>query len=75
MVLYPNKLPESERVCSGICTHDRQGNRIETVEFSLSQGKVIQSRGVCNSNTEYHDRIVKLVNDNAHRFLEARASA
>ena len=21
MVLYPNKLPESERVCSGICTH------------------------------------------------------
>ena len=20
MVLYPNKLPESERVCSGICT-------------------------------------------------------
>ena len=22
MVLYPNKLPESERVCSGICTRD-----------------------------------------------------
>ena len=22
MVLYPNKLPESERVCSGICTAD-----------------------------------------------------
>ena len=21
MVLYPNKLPESERVCSGICRH------------------------------------------------------
>lgn len=21
MVLYPNKLPESERVCSGICSH------------------------------------------------------
>lgn len=58
-----------------LSAHDRQGNRIETVEFSLSQGKVIQSRGVCNSNTEYHDRIVKLVNDNAHRFLEARASA
>ena len=55
--------------------HDLQGNCIETVEFSLSQGKVIQSRGVCNSNTEYHDRIIKLVNDNAHRFLEARATA
>ena len=24
MVLYPNKLPESERVCSGICS---KGNR------------------------------------------------
>lgn len=23
MVLYPNKLPESERVCSGICNWDR----------------------------------------------------
>ena len=22
MVLYPNKLPESERVCSGICRHN-----------------------------------------------------
>lgn len=27
MVLYPNKLPESERVCSGIC--------------SLAEGKVL----------------------------------
>ena len=58
-----------------LSAHDRQGNRIETVEFSLKEGKVIQSRGVCNSNTEYHDRIVKLVNDNAHRFLEARKTA
>ena len=24
MVLYPNKLPESERVCSGICTQPVQ---------------------------------------------------
>lgn len=23
MVLYPNKLPESERVCSGICTNNK----------------------------------------------------
>ena len=23
MVLYPNKLPESERVCSGICNLDK----------------------------------------------------
>ena len=24
MVLYPNKLPESERVCSGICTYSQK---------------------------------------------------
>ena len=24
MVLYPNKLPESERVCSGICTLEKK---------------------------------------------------
>ena len=58
-----------------LSAHDRQGNRIETVEFSLSQGKVIQSRGLCNSNTEYHDRIIGLVNANAYRFLEARTPA
>ncbi|CDN30746.1 hypothetical protein BN938_0641 [Mucinivorans hirudinis] len=37
------------------------GNRIETVEISLETLKVVQSRGVCNQNTEYHDRIIKLV--------------
>ena len=58
-----------------LSAHDRQGNRIETVEFSLSQGKVVQSRGLCNSNTKYHDRIVGLVNANAYRFLEARTPA
>ena len=37
MVLYPNKLPESERVCSGICT-------LETVasDLYISQYKVIE---------------------------------
>ena len=24
MVLYPNKLPESERVCSGICIREKK---------------------------------------------------
>ncbi len=40
------------------------GKRIETVEISISKLQVIQSRGVCNQNTEYHDKIVKLVNKN-----------
>lgn len=40
------------------------GKHIETVEVSLSKLRVIQSRGVCNKQTEYHDKIVRLVNDN-----------
>lgn len=40
------------------------GKRIETVEFSLSKLMVIQSRGVCNKNTDYHDQIIELVNKN-----------
>lgn len=41
------------------------GKRIETVEVSLKTLQVVQSRGVCNSNTEYHDRIITLVENNA----------
>lgn len=58
-----------------LSAHDKSGNRIETVEFSLTENKVVQSRGHCNTNTEYHDRIISLVNANAHRFIEARAKA
>lgn len=58
-----------------LSAHDKDGNRIETIEFSLTENKVVQSRGVCNQNTDYHDRIVNLVNANAHRFIEARATA
>ena len=43
------------------------GNRhIETIEVSLKTFEVVQSRGVCNSNTEYHDRIIALVNSNVN---------
>jgi hypothetical protein len=40
------------------------GQRLETVEFSLSKMQVVQSRGLCNQNTEYHDRIIGLVKKN-----------
>ena len=58
-----------------LSAHDKEGNRIETIEFSLTENKVVQSRGICNKNSEYHDRIVNLVNANAHRFIMARATA
>lgn len=38
--------------------------RVETVEFSLKTFKVLQSRGVCNQNTQWHERIMSLVNNN-----------
>lgn len=50
------------------------GKRVETIEVSLSQLRVIQSRGVCNKNTEYHDRIVNLVNQNIP-LIEERLAA
>ena len=51
------------------------GKRIETVEVSLSQMKVVQCRGVCNSNTKYHDRIIKLVEDNAEQIRQRMSAA
>ena len=41
-----------------------EGKRIETIEVSLKTLKVVQSRGVCNKNTEYHEQIINLVNQN-----------
>lgn len=40
------------------------GKRIETIEVSISQLKVIQSRGVCNKNTKHHNKIIQLVEQN-----------
>lgn len=42
-------------------TDDR---RLETIELSLSELKILQSRGLCNQNTEYHKRIIDLVKKN-----------
>lgn len=43
------------------CMGDR---KLETIELSLSKLRVLQCRGVCNQNTEYHDRILNLVGKN-----------
>ena len=48
-----------------------EGRRIETIEVSLQTLKVVQSRGVCNKNTEYHEQIVDLVNANS-RLIRQR---
>lgn len=50
------------------------GIRIETIEVSLDTLKVVQSRGVCNKQTPYHKRIIRLVNKNA-KLIRQRISA
>ena len=47
-----------------------RGKRIETVEVSLKQLKVVQCRGLQNKNTKYHDRIISLMNKNMHLIKE-----
>ncbi|MDL2212689.1 PcfJ domain-containing protein [Bacteroides sp. OttesenSCG-928-D19] len=50
------------------------GKRIETVEVSISKLKVIQCRGLCNKNTEHHNQILSLVNNNMP-LIEQRLAA
>lgn len=40
------------------------GERKETIEVNLKTFKVVQSRAVCNKNSEYHSRIIELMNRN-----------
>lgn len=50
---------------------DMNGNRIETIELNLKTFKVVQSRGVCNSNTPMHDEIINLINNNINLIKQA----
>ena len=72
---------ESQHICLFSAAYDQRedslifsaridGRIIETIEVDLKTLKVVQSRGVCNQNTEYHDRIVKLINANTHLIKE-----
>ena len=40
------------------------GKRVETIEVNLKDYRLVQSRGLQNGYTEYHDRIVKLMKKN-----------
>lgn len=46
------------------------GERIETVELSLETFKVLQSRGICNANSPYHEAIINLVQKNVGLVME-----
>ena len=40
------------------------GKPIETIELSLETMEILQCRGLMNKNTEYHERIIELLNQN-----------
>ena len=72
---------ESQHICLFSAAYDQRedslilsaridGRIIETIEVDLKILKVVQSRGVCNQNTEYHDRIIRLINANTHLIKE-----
>lgn len=72
---------ESQHICLFSAEYDRRENSlifsarikgriIETIEVDLKTLRVVQSRGVCNQNTEYHDRIVNLINANTYLIKE-----
>jgi len=72
---------ESQHICLFSAAYDQRedslifsaridGRIIETIEVDLKTLKVVQSRGVCNQNTEYHDRIIRLINANSHLIKE-----
>lgn len=47
-----------------LSARNKNGDRLETIEVDLVSYKVVQSRGLLNGVTKYHDRIVKLVEKN-----------
>lgn len=48
------------------------GKRLETIEVGLHNLKIIQSRGVGNKDSPYHDRIMELVNKNMGQIEKCR---
>lgn len=51
-----------------------KGERLETIEVNLKTFKVIQSRAICNGQSEKHDDIVGLVTKNMRLIRQRMAS-
>lgn len=53
-----------KRLDSLLLTAKVNDERVETIEVDLKRYQLVQSRGVCNQNSKYHNEIVSLVNKN-----------
>jgi len=48
----------------------KENKRIETIEVALDRMEIVQSRGLCNQNSEYHDQIISLVRNNMNMIAQ-----
>lgn len=53
-----------KRLDSLLLTAKVNGERAETIEVDLKRYELVQSRGVCNQNSKYHEKIVNLIKEN-----------
>ena len=51
-----------------LSARDKDGKRVETIEVNLDTYRIVQSRGVCNSSTPFHDEIVKAMQHNMRQI-------
>ena len=58
-----------------LTARDSAGNRLETIELSLRTFEIVQSRGLQNKPTPFHDDIIKLVQDNIGLIQKAKNAA
>lgn len=64
--LKPNSLILSAR---------KDGIRLETIEINLCSYTIVQSRGINNSQTAYHQQIIQLINNNMNLIKECAHKA
>lgn len=57
-----------KRLNSLLLTAKVNDERVETIEVDLKRYQLVQSRGVCNQNSKYHNEIVSLVNKNMNEI-------
>ena len=53
----------------------KTGNRIESIEVSLTAFKVMQSRGKYNKDTDQHDKILRIMRRNMNQIKTIRQQA
>lgn len=53
-----------------LSARDKDGIRLETIEFNLTTGKVEQSRAVCNGTSPKHKAILHIMEEASERIVE-----